>query len=560
MTETTESSPQDEPNQIKFEDLGLRQQIVDRLTKIGFEKPTEIQAKTIPVVLEGTDIIGLAQTGSGKTGAYALSTLSKLKYTKFVEILVLTPTRELARQVATEFERFSANMNIDVVQVVGGTSTMRQIELINRRAKVIVATPGRLIDLLSSGRLKRFQPETIILDEADEMLDMGFIESIEEITKYLPAERQTLLFSATMNHGVKKLAGKLLNNPVEIKSSNALKSNQDIEQRLYILQDRDRLNGLLRLIDSESPEKSLIFCRTKKAVDTVCEELNRRKLRVKSIHGDMSQDARFAAMTSLKKGDVKMLVATDVASRGLDIADLSHVYNFQVPDNKDRYTHRIGRTGRAGRSGVAITLATIEEMRKHEFFRNCKMDDFDFRALPTKDELVKVHNKRLINELEDVQVDEHSVEACTTLFAADNNFEVFCRMFAHLKSGSNLDGPNSIGYSRDDVKRLIERRGNRRQSGGSSRPYSRDSGRSRDHGRPRERSRSNSPRGDSNSSYRDRPRSEPRSNPRGDNRSGTDPRGDNRNGTDSRSDDFRGNRRPSYSKSYATSKRSSQRS
>lgn len=434
-------------NNQKFDSLGLNEVLLAGIKAVGYTSATPIQAETIPAALAGHDIIGQAQTGSGKTAAFVIPALQKMKLDKSVEVLILTPTRELAHQVATECRRLGEPMNLNVVSIVGGESIMRQVESINRGGGVIVATPGRLLDHLSSKSIKRFAPHVLILDEADEMLDMGFIDSIQEIKTYLPKQRQTLMFSATMSRNVRALAKSFLNNPVQISIGVNHQQHEDISQRLYVVEERERESALLRIIDAETPTKGIVFCRTRKDVDNVCEQLLRRKIRAKAIHGEMSQPARNAAMKSLSQGNIQMLVATDVASRGLDVSDLSHVFNYHLPCNLDRYTHRIGRTGRAGKKGIAVTFASPREISSDAIFKQKKITDFELSTVPTRTEINELRSRRLVNEVNLQEIKPEAVEICRKFFKSGIGFDFMCRMFSRLQENAEISGPDKIGFS-----------------------------------------------------------------------------------------------------------------
>jgi ATP-dependent RNA helicase DeaD len=482
-------NPQDgSDNENHFWSFGLNHKVMAGVQAAGYTTPTPIQGQTIPLALSGQDIIGLAQTGSGKTVAFALPALQKMTMNKNVEVLVLTPTRELAQQVATEFRRLGKDMNLNVVAVVGGESIQRQIEMINRHGGVVVATPGRLLDHLSNNKLKRFAPHTIILDEADEMLDMGFIDSIKEIKTYLPRERQTMMFSATMGRHVRELAKSLLRNPAQV-SIPANQVHEDIVQKLYVIDERDREAALMRLIDAENPSKAIVFCRTRQNVDDICERLLRQKIRAKPIHGDMSQPARSAAMKSLSQGNIQLLVATDVASRGLDISDLSHVFNYHLPCTVDRYTHRIGRTGRAGKKGVAITLANPQELREDHLFKQKKLAEFEVSSVPSKKELQAQHTTDLVDKINLQDIKPESVAACREYYKSGIGFDFMCRMFSMLQDRGAILGPDEIGYAQSEIANLQQRRREHGRQGQGQGGYGRGPRRSssnNDNRRPRQ--------------------------------------------------------------------------
>ena len=387
-----------------FEQMGLNPRIMDGVKAAGFLTPSPIQAAAIPLVLSGIDLIGQAQTGTGKTAAYGLPAMSRLKHNKSVEMLVLTPTRELAIQVSDELFRLGKFANVKTVPVVGGQGYLRQVELINRGAQVVVATPGRLMDHLREGRLKRFTPHIIVLDEADEMLDRGFVDDIRQILSDMPAERQTLLFSATMPPEIKTLTKEFMRQPKHVQLNSGQQTNMDIEQRLIVIRGHERESALVRILEVEDPEKAIIFCRTKRDVDNLQSELSSRGVAAKSIHGDMSQAVRNQAVQALKDGRAKIIIATDVAARGLDIPNVTHVINFHVPENRERYVHRIGRTGRAGKRGVAITVATPSEIRGNDVFAKAHNAEFSVGEVPTKNDVRDCLEKQLSAKIDGLRL------------------------------------------------------------------------------------------------------------------------------------------------------------
>jgi len=354
-----------------FGDLGLGPELLRTLTELGYEEPTPIQATAIPHLLEGRDLLGLAATGTGKTAAFALPLLQLIETGKKVpSALILLPTRELAVQVAQAVHRYGKELGVVVLPIYGGQSFQQQLKVLKRGVDVVVATPGRALDHIRRGTLKLGSIQVLILDEADEMLDMGFAEDLEAILAEVPARRQTLLFSATLDPRVKTIAGQHLEDPVEVRIAGIPEADGDvplIQQKAYLVRRPHKLAALGRVLDLESPEATLVFCRTRNDVDELTESLNGRGYRAEALHGGMSQEQRDRVMKKLRGGKVDLLVATDVAARGLDIAHLTHVVNFDLPSAPKQYVHRIGRVGRAGREGVAITLA---EPREHVMLKN----------------------------------------------------------------------------------------------------------------------------------------------------------------------------------------------
>lgn len=360
-TQETAQSPQTTED---FESFGLRPYLLRGIKELGFSTPSPIQAQSIPIVLKGKDLIAQAQTGTGKTAAFAIPILNKIQRNDKIEALIITPTRELAMQISEEFLKLGRFARIKTICMYGGQSIKRQCDLLKNKPKIMIATPGRLLDHLMNGRLNDFAPRVVVLDESDEMLDMGFLDDIESIFTYLPNNIQTLLFSATMPQAIKDLAMRILHNPESIKISPIDITNQDIDQKYYIINENERDEAILRLLETENPTKSIIFTRTKKEAGILAQKLAKANFNAAALHGDMEQRDRRDVMVRFRQNTIEILVATDVASRGLDISDVTHVFNYHIPLNPESYVHRIGRTGRAGKKGVAITLATPLEFKE----------------------------------------------------------------------------------------------------------------------------------------------------------------------------------------------------
>ena len=356
----------------EFQKFKLHPALVQAVTELGYESPTPIQAHAIPLLLSGHDIMGQAQTGSGKTAAFALPMLHTLQADQSgVQALIVAPTRELAIQVAEAVHNYGQYQNVRVLAVYGGQSYTPQIRSLKRGVDVVVGTPGRMLDLIRKGLLDLSAVRYLVLDEADEMLSMGFIEDIEAILSETPPLRQTALFSATLPRPIRRLADSYLHDPEAITINPQQMTVAQTEQRYYMVNERDKLAALGRLIEHEEVTCGLIFARTKVGTDKLAEQLLARGFQAEALHGDMSQAAREAAMGRFRRGLVRFLVATDVAARGLDIDDISHVINYDMPYDVESYVHRIGRTGRAGKEGVALTLVTPRErgrLRKIEAY------------------------------------------------------------------------------------------------------------------------------------------------------------------------------------------------
>jgi ATP-dependent RNA helicase DeaD len=359
----------DDENGATFEQLDLRPELLAALTALGYEEPTPIQLEAIPPLVEGRDLLGQAATGTGKTAAFALPILQRLasgRSEKAPAAIVLVPTRELAVQVSEALHRYGRALGARVLPVYGGAPIGRQLRSLESGIDVVVATPGRALDLLQRGSLRLGQVDTVVLDEADEMLDMGFAEDLEAILDETPEQRQTVLFSATMPRRLDSLARRHLNDPVRItlgREKAAPGEAPRVRQTAYVVPRAAKPAALGRILDVEAPAAAIVFCRTREEVDTLTETLNGRGYRAEALHGGMSQEQRDRVMGRLRGGTADLLVATDVAARGLDIEQLTHVVNYDVPSAPESYVHRIGRVGRAGREGVAITLAEPREHR-----------------------------------------------------------------------------------------------------------------------------------------------------------------------------------------------------
>jgi ATP-dependent RNA helicase DeaD len=347
-----------------FKELGLSEPLLDALQHLGYENPTPIQEEAIPGLLEGRDIIGQAQTGTGKTAAFGLPLLQYIDVRDpEVQALVLTPTRELCIQVTQALRAYGEKKGVKVTAVFGGAPIRTQQAQLKEGAQVVVGTVGRVMDLMSRHSLMLTSARFVVLDEADEMLDLGFLEDVEMILSRCPSGRQTALFSATMPTEIKKLAEKGMYDPVTIKVRAATLTIDTVEQFFVEVNEREKADALARVLKAERPTQAIIFGRTKIGVDRLARSLNDKGLRVKALHGDMSQGSRDGVMIAFKDGREKLLIATDIAARGLDISGVSHVINYDMPNSPEVYVHRIGRTGRVGRSGRAITLITPKQQR-----------------------------------------------------------------------------------------------------------------------------------------------------------------------------------------------------
>ncbi|MDN6116615.1 MAG: DEAD/DEAH box helicase [Lacticaseibacillus paracasei] len=348
---------------MKFKELGLDHDLLKAIAQSGFEEATPIQAETIPLVLAGKDVIGQAQTGTGKTAAFGLPILQNIdKADRSIQALVISPTRELAIQTQEELYRLGQDKKIKVQAVYGGADIRRQIRQLSEHPQIVVGTPGRILDHIGRHTLKLQNLKVLVLDEADEMLDMGFIDDIEKIVEQMPTARQTLLFSATIPASIMRLTNKFMHEPVTVKIKAKELTADTVEQYYVRAKDYEKFDVMTRLFDVQDPDLALIFGRTKRRVDELTRGLKARVYRAEGIHGDLTQQKRMSVLRQFKSGQLDFLVATDVAARGLDISGVTHVYNYDIPQDPDSYVHRIGRTGRAGHKGVSVTFVTPNEI------------------------------------------------------------------------------------------------------------------------------------------------------------------------------------------------------
>lgn len=387
---------------MSFQNLNLDQRILDAITKSGYNEPTPIQAQAIPRALAGKDLIATAQTGTGKTAAFVLPSLQCLLNTAPVgkpRVLILTPTRELATQVNDAITKYGTFVRKNVVSILGGMPYGAQMRQLSRPNDIIVATPGRLIDYLERGKIDLSEIKILVLDEADRMLDMGFIDAVKHIASLTPKTRQTLLFTATMDTRLAKLAGSILNDPERIEIAGKTVTLDAIEQRLYLADDEKHKHQLLQhLLDNEEIEKAIIFSATKRNADHLAKRLYDQGFPAGALHGDMNQFKRNATIKRLRQGDIRVLIATDVAARGIDINDVTHVINYDLPRFAEDYVHRIGRTGRAGRSGIAVSLIQVEDaihLKRIERYTGHTINQATIEGLePTKQLMVHKPSRR----------------------------------------------------------------------------------------------------------------------------------------------------------------------
>ncbi len=486
---------------MNFSDFNFKKEIFKAIEDAGFTEPSPVQKEAMPLILKGSDIVAQAHTGTGKTAAFGLPILNMLELNGSVEAVVIVPTRELAMQVSDEIYKFGRNLGINTATVYGGSSYQRQLKHI-ANASVIIATPGRFLDLLSSGKIN-ISPKFMVLDEADEMLDMGFLDDIKEIFSYLDGTRQTLMFSATMPHAIKELAKTILYRPEFVTITKRDSTNTNIKQNFYVVDEWERDDALIRLLDFKNPTKSIIFCRTRKEVDRLSTLLGSKGYSAKGLHGDIEQRQREEIIKAFKRSAVEVLIATDVAARGLDVSDVSHVFNYHIPFDSESYVHRIGRTGRAGREGMAISIVTPQEFKSLQKIQKDVGSSLESKVIPTikdvqvkkKSSLVECVKKQEISDIARDLVDELKKD-----FVDE---DIALKLASMMYSENDIAGSDSIGKNQSEISRIAERakherggnsrnrgrnnRGGNRRRNNSSRGGNRDGGQKRNNSNNRRR-------------------------------------------------------------------------
>lgn len=392
----------------RFDQFALSQEILKGIQDIGFEESSPIQAECIPAVLRGEDVIGQAQTGTGKTAAFGIPILERIDVRhQAVQAIILAPTRELAIQVSEELRRIGRPKRVKTLPIYGGQAIGRQIKVLQQGVHIVIGTPGRLLDHLRRGTIDTSNVEIMVLDEADEMLDMGFIDDIEAVFQFLPKQRQLLLFSATMPASIRQLAQKYMRKPKYITVNRGEVTVPVIKQVYYRVLENHKIDALCRILDSEEVDLAIVFCRTKKGVDELTDALQARGYLAGGLHGDLAQQQRDRVMNAFRQGDVELLIATDVAARGIDVGSVSHVINFDIPQDVESYVHRIGRTGRAGRKGFALTLVTPREMKQLRTIEQETGVKLRARELPSLEEVAAKQQQSWMGQIEEIiQSDE----------------------------------------------------------------------------------------------------------------------------------------------------------
>lgn len=391
-------------NNITFNELNINSDVLRAINDMGFEEPSQIQAESIPVSMEGFDIIGQAQTGTGKTVAFGVPIISNLDESRGnIQALVITPTRELAIQVNDELARVAKYHNVSLLPVYGGQPIDRQIRTLRKGVDLVVGTPGRLIDHINRNTIDLSKVKFLVVDEADEMLDMGFIDDIESILKHIGPNRQTMLFSATMPDAIRKLAKRYMK--PDTKHISIVKNSMTvakISQYYFEIKQQNRFESLCRILDVDEPETAIIFCKTKRGVDELVESMRTRGYAVEGMHGDLNQNQRINTLKKFKEGNLDFLVATDVAARGIDVENVTHVINYDLPQDSDSYVHRIGRTGRANKEGIAYSLVTPREYITLKQIEKTTRSKIKRKEIPSLDDIFEAKNRDILKSIKEI--------------------------------------------------------------------------------------------------------------------------------------------------------------
>lgn len=469
-SENSDAAPASASDEPLFADLSLRQEVLDAVLKSGYEKPTAIQAQIIPHMLAGRDVLAQSQTGTGKTAAFALPILSRIKIgQKKPQVLVLAPTRELAIQVARSFSTYASSLpRLSVSAIYGGSDYSAQFRQLQRGVEVVVGTPGRVIDHINRGTLDLSELKCLVLDEADEMLNMGFLDDVKFVLEQSPDGRQIALFSATLPPQIRTIAQQYLNDPARITIKTKTMTADSIRQRALILHPREKIDVLKRLLDVEETDGVIVFSNTKDMTVTIAEQLNKEGLKAIALNGDMPQKTRERTIEQLKAGILDILVATDVAARGLDVTRVSHVINFDVPQDNESYVHRIGRTGRAGRNGEAFIFLTNSQRGKLRFIERTTKQTIEIVQPPTADDINAIRIKRFTQTIADTAAaageDLKFFEDMITSYAEESNIPLVTIAAALAKIGQNGRPFLAKDRPRKEFDRN-DRRDNRRDRG-----------------------------------------------------------------------------------------------
>jgi ATP-dependent RNA helicase DeaD len=438
---------------MSFLDFNFKSALQEAINSAGFIKPSPIQKESIPIITKGFDIVAQAQTGTGKTAAFSLPILNKIAPKNGVEMVVIVPTRELAIQVSDEIYKFGKNLGLNSATIYGGSSYERQIKHI-KTASIVVATPGRLLDLLKSKKIK-LNPKFVVLDEADEMLDMGFLEDIKKIFKHFSAKRQTLMFSATMPKPIIELSKTILNDPKFVKITKDNVTNENITQSFYVVKEHQRDDALIRLLDFFNPSKAIVFCRTKKEVDRVANFIAAIGYSAKGLHGDMGQKEREEVIKAFKNDKLEILVATDVAARGLDVNNISHVINFHLPYDNQSYVHRIGRTARGGKSGKAISIVTPSEFKALKNIQKNIGNKLEAKVIPTINDVYMRQKEQIKNDIIKQNISTLAKELINELATNLEYKDIALKLASILFSKNDIKNSDAIGLNMNQIQNLI---------------------------------------------------------------------------------------------------------
>lgn len=456
-----------------FKQLGVSDETLKSLEDIGFETPTPIQEESIPLALERKDILGQAQTGTGKTGAFGIPIIENTEKQAGTQVLILTPTRELAVQVSEQLKTFAKYKKLGVSVIFGGMSIDRQIKDLKRKPEIIVGTPGRIIDHIKRRTLKLESIRTLVLDEADEMMNMGFIDDVKFIMSEMPSEgRQTLLFSATMPPAIQELVTRFMKDPTIVKTMKQGGSDPQIEENYTIVKELEKLEVFTDFLDVHQPELAIVFGRTKRRVDELTSALIAKGYRAEGLHGDITQSKRLEVLKKFRNNALDILVATDVAARGLDISGVTHVYNFDIPQDAESYTHRIGRTGRAGKEGSALTFVNPVEMDYLRMIENDKKKTITALRPPHKKEVQKSREKETFDKIEQWKSENtntHTFEVAERLLEQGEAKEVVAALLNEFLF-SRTDDSIQLSFEKPLTRKGGQRRG-KGQGGGGKKPF-----------------------------------------------------------------------------------------
>lgn len=458
-----------------FEELGVSREVVESLSKMNFQSPTGIQTETIPYVFSGIDILAQAQTGSGKTGAFGIPIVDIVRRSEDLQSLVLAPTRELAQQVGEQLRLMARAKGLKVSIIFGGTSIERQIQDLKKRPQIVVGTPGRVIDHINRRTLKLDKLTHLVLDEADEMLNMGFIEDVRFILSKITSNHQTLLFSATMPKTIMELSKDFMKDYKLIKTMSDEDLNPDIKEYATIARENEKLETLVGFLDVQNPNLAIVFGRTKRRVDELSSALIAKGYLAEGLHGDITQSKRLEILRKFKNNSLQILVATDVAARGIDISDVTHVYNFDIPQDTESYTHRIGRTGRAGKSGVAVTFLNPIEMPYLKDIENSRGERMKMLRPYTKDEVKKARHNRLFEEVVSELSDNHvELNSLANKLLAESNAEKIITVLLNKLINDKKEVDVELSFEKPLPRKQEKGRGSSRENNRRRRSDNRD--------------------------------------------------------------------------------------